>query len=83
MFFGLMIKHHRVQIAPVAVRATFWVRESFSAGRVKSAIPEMTIPHYVHCVSEYAQSPEIDSDGEVHAQLGHLQVSGRKGCVPS
>ncbi len=30
---GLMIKHHLVQIAPVAVRATFWVRESFSAGR--------------------------------------------------
>lgn len=33
IFLGLMIKHQRVQIRPVQVRATFWVRESFSAGR--------------------------------------------------
>jgi len=33
IFLGLMIKHHRVQIRPVQVRATFCVRESFSAGR--------------------------------------------------
>lgn len=33
IFLGLMIKHHRVQISPVAVRAAFCVRESFSAGR--------------------------------------------------
>lgn len=32
-FRGFMMKHHRVQMAPVAVRARFWVRESFSAGR--------------------------------------------------
>lgn len=33
MLRGLIIKHHRVQIRPVQVRAVFWVRESFSAGR--------------------------------------------------
>jgi hypothetical protein len=33
IFLGLMIKHQRVQIKPVHVRATFCVRESFSAGR--------------------------------------------------
>jgi hypothetical protein len=33
IFLGLMIKHHRVQISPVAVRAAFWVRERFSTGR--------------------------------------------------
>lgn len=33
IFLGLMIKHQRVQIRPVHVRATFWVMESFSAGR--------------------------------------------------
>lgn len=45
MFFGLMIKHHRVQIIPVAVRARFCVRESFSAGRYISPIPAITIDH--------------------------------------
>jgi hypothetical protein len=33
MFRGLMIKHHLVQMAPVAKRAAFWVRERDSAGR--------------------------------------------------
>jgi hypothetical protein len=33
IFLGLMIKHQRVQMRPVHVRATFCVRESFSAGR--------------------------------------------------
>ena len=32
IFLGLMIKHHLVQIRPVAVRAIFCVRESFSGG---------------------------------------------------
>jgi hypothetical protein len=41
-----MIKHQRVQMAPVAVRAPFCVRESFSAGRWKSEIPAMTRAHY-------------------------------------
>ncbi len=41
-----MIKHHRVQMRPVQVRAMFWVRESFSAGRAKSEIPAMTMAHY-------------------------------------
>jgi hypothetical protein len=40
-----MIKHQRVQMRPVQVRAKFWVKESFSAGRAKSAIPAMTIAH--------------------------------------
>jgi hypothetical protein len=46
IFLGLMIKHHRVQMAPVQVRAKFWVRERFSAGRAKSAIPARTRHHY-------------------------------------
>lgn len=46
MFLGLMMKHHRVQIAPVAVKARFCVRESFSAGRERSLIPAMTMAHY-------------------------------------
>lgn len=45
MLRGLMIKHQRVQIAPVAISAAFWVRESFSAGRPKSEIPAMTKAH--------------------------------------
>lgn len=48
-----MIKHHRVQIAPVAVRARFCVRESFSAGRAKSATPARTSPHYQLLVFVY------------------------------
>ena len=46
MFLGLMMKHHRVQIAPVHVRAIFCVRESFSAGLVKSLAPARTRVHY-------------------------------------
>lgn len=46
MFLGLMIKHHRVQINPVAVRAAFWVRESFSTGRYMSEMPARTIDHF-------------------------------------
>lgn len=45
MFLGLMIKHHRVQMKPVQVRAKFWVKESFSAGRAKSEMPAMTRAH--------------------------------------
>lgn len=45
MFRGVMIMHQRVQMAPVAMRAPFCVRESFSAGRWKSEIPAMTRPH--------------------------------------
>jgi hypothetical protein len=33
MFLGLIIKHQRVQMAPVHMSAKFWVRESFSGGR--------------------------------------------------
>lgn len=37
--------HHRVQMRPVAVRARFWVTESFSTGRAKSEMPAMTRDH--------------------------------------
>lgn len=47
MFLGVMTKHHLVQIVPVATRARFWVRESFSAGRARSEIPAMTRDHYI------------------------------------
>ncbi|KAJ0163590.1 hypothetical protein CTA2_2745 [Colletotrichum tanaceti] len=40
-----MIRHQRVQMMPVAVRAAFWVRDSFSAGRAKSATPARTRAH--------------------------------------
>jgi hypothetical protein len=42
-----MMKHHRVQIAPVVVRARFWVRERLSAGRAKSLTPARTMDHWV------------------------------------
>lgn len=42
--------HQRVQMAPVAIRAPFWVRESFSAGRLKSEIPAMT---RAHCINQH------------------------------
>lgn len=45
-----MIKHHLVQIKPVAVKAPFWVKESFSAGRAKSLTPARTRLH-CHIVS--------------------------------
>lgn len=41
-----MIKHHLVQIAPVAVSARFCTSESFSAGLAKSLIPARTRAHY-------------------------------------
>lgn len=46
IFLGLIMKHHRVHISPVAVRARFCVRESFSAGLAKSLIPAITIAHW-------------------------------------
>ena len=46
MFLGVMTKHHRVQIVPVATRARFWVKESFSAGRARSEMPAMTRDHW-------------------------------------
>jgi hypothetical protein len=47
IFFGLMTKHHLIQIEPVAIRARFCVMESFSAGRTKSDAPAMTTPHFM------------------------------------
>jgi hypothetical protein len=42
-----MMKHHRVQIAPVHISATFCVIESCEAGRVKSEAPARTKHHCV------------------------------------
>src|SRR5207248_5027888 len=47
IFFGLMTKHHLVQIEPVAIRARFCVMESLSAGRTKSAAPARATPHFM------------------------------------
>ena len=44
-FLGLMTKHHRVQIMPVAISARFCCSERDSAGRVKSDAPAITKPH--------------------------------------
>lgn len=52
MFLGVMTKHQRVQIVPVATRARFWVRESFSAGRARSEMPAMTRDHCIIYISE-------------------------------
>lgn len=61
---GLIIRHQRVQIAPVAIKAQFWVRESFSAGRLKSEIPAMT---RAHCLQgEISHVPFLVSQ---HAKL--------------
>lgn len=46
-FLGLMTKHQRVQIKPVAMSAPFWERESDSTGRAKSAAPARTRPHFM------------------------------------
>jgi len=47
-FLGLIIKHHRVQIVPVAVRARFWVMDREEAGRAKSDMPARTKDHFGH-----------------------------------
>lgn len=39
------MKHHRVQMAPVAISATFCVRDRLSAGRAKSEMPVSTSAH--------------------------------------
>jgi hypothetical protein len=40
------MKHHRVQMAPVAVSARFCVSDSFSTGRAKSEMPARTMAHW-------------------------------------
>ena len=42
---GFIMKHQRVHIAPVPIRAKFCVRDSFSGGRLKSEMPAMTRAH--------------------------------------
>lgn len=49
------MKHHRVQMVPVAVRARFCVRERFSAGREKSDMPARTRDHFVRGQEWYKQ----------------------------
>ena len=46
IFLGLMMKHHLVQMMPVAVKARFWVRDRFSAGRDRSLMPARTMAHW-------------------------------------
>lgn len=44
-FRGLIMKHHLVQIMPVATSAMFCERLSDSGGRKKSETPARTTPH--------------------------------------
>ena len=46
-FRGVITKHHLVQIAPVAISATFCVSESDSAGLARSLMPARTRHHYI------------------------------------
>lgn len=50
-FCGLMMKHHRVQIAPVDRRARFWFKERDSGALAKSATPARTMTNYWLAVS--------------------------------
>lgn len=60
------MKHHLVQMEPVAMRARFCVRDSFSAGRRKSDAPARTTPHFmmgalyksIKILSAYSSSQE-------------------------
>lgn len=42
-----MMKHHLVQMDPVAIRAKFCVKDNFSGGRRKSVAPARTTPHFM------------------------------------
>lgn len=66
--------HQRVQMAPVAMRAPFCVRESFSAGRWKSDIPAMTRPH---CATfSYAIHQQSQNSARVTGVVGHTFITG-------
>lgn len=56
---GLMTKHQRVQMAPVAMRAAFWLRESDEAGRAKSAAPASTRPHCTESLVRWMRRHQI------------------------
>jgi hypothetical protein len=71
---GLIIKHHLVQIRPVAVRAPFCVKLSFSAGRAKSLIPAITSAHFM---TGAQKCTVLRPMGESHMRLNQL------GCGPS
>ena len=47
IFFGLMTKHHLVQIVPVATKAAFVFNDNLSAGLKKSVAPARTTPHFM------------------------------------
>lgn len=61
-FRGLMTKHQRVQMRPVAVRAAFCVNDSLSAGRAKSEIPAMTIAHFITGALCHANNLAVNID---------------------
>ena len=58
-----MTKHQRVQMAPVQVRAAFWVRESWEAGRARSAAPAMTIDHFITGALQHKSAYVFRNDG--------------------
>jgi hypothetical protein len=60
IFLGLMIMHHRVHIAPVAVSARFCWRERASTGRKKSDTPARTIPHYFLVVNKVVAEDDLN-----------------------
>ncbi len=53
------MKHHLVQIVPVAIKARFCVRESFSGGRKKSLTPARTRTHFITGALSVASSVSI------------------------
>lgn len=58
IFWGLITKHHLVQIEPVAIKARFWVSDSFSAGLKKSPTPARTTPHFITGALHHNCQPE-------------------------
>lgn len=60
-----MTKHHLVQIEPVAIKARFCCRDSFSAGRRKSAAPASTTPHFITGALHRYQSAIDCSAGKI------------------
>lgn len=79
---GLMMRHQRVQMKPVAVRAAFWVRESFSAGRAKSETPART---RAHCVKNQKLVSLLLRDCGGHQMMGrgqkHTFITGAQKCT--
>src|SRR5690606_945387 len=77
-FLGLIIKHHRVQMRPVQVRAMFWVTESFSAGRAKSEMPAITSAHFMTGAQKCTVLRPI---GLFHMRLTHGSLASEPAAV--